>query len=410
MASSTDAAENKASESPSAPGPAPGAAKAALENSARNGAGSLASAKPRGLVVEGLSKSYGQKLALGGVSFNAPDAGFTVLLGPGGAGKTTTLRLLAGLEPQSAGSIWIDGKEISNLAPRDRGLAMIFDNLALYPNKNGFQNLASPLVQKGRPFEEVRSRVFAMARKLNLSLVLDRLPKTMSGGEKQRLALGRALVRAPRLFLLDEPLSSLDAPLRFMIRSELKRLQKEEGHSFLMATPDFAEALAVGDSIIMLRGGRVVQTGKPSEIYESPVDTATALFVGSPRINLVKARCEGGWLNFLGLKLPCPGKLRARLEPAGPKEITLGVRPENAEPALSGDGGAPPLGELEVVDLEPLGRTLAVTLGLGGENLTLLAESRERSRVSIGSRLPFRISDPESLLAFDESGRNILAS
>ena len=435
-----------------------------------------------GLETRSLAKRYGPKLALDAASFTAPNAGFTVLLGPGGAGKTTTLRLLAGLEPQTSGEIFLDGEEISNLAPRNRNLAMIFDNLALYPNKNGFQNLASPLVQKGLPFEEIRSRVYAMADKLNLTLVLDRLPKTMSGGEKQRLALGRALVREPRFFLLDEPLSSLDAPLRFMIRAELKRLQKEEGHSFLMATPDFAEAMAVGDTIIMLHEGKIVQIGKPSDIYERPVNTMTALFVGSPRINLVKASFDGGNLSLLGLKLPCPQRLRAKLEAKECRELTLGVRPENASiapPDYSGSGGAsaesassvsagtviasagsaraaseasinaspesqgadspgaggqksgnpdsgngessgknsgrkssasPPLGELPVVDVESLGRTLAVTISLDGENLTMLAESSDRARVQIGSKIAFRINDPESLLAFDSQGRNIEAA
>lgn len=376
-----------------------------LSTAAASGSKTAAS----GLEVEGLAKSYGPKLALDHVSFKAPQNGFTVILGPGGAGKTTTLRLLAGLEPQTAGTITIDGKEISNLAPRDRNLAMIFDNLALYPNKNGFQNLASPLIQRGTPFEEVRKRVFAMAEKLNLTRVLDRLPKTMSGGERQRLALGRALVREPHFFLLDEPLSSLDAPLRFMIRAELKRLQKEEGHSFLMATPDFAEALAVGDSILMLHEGKVIQSGPPSEIYECPVDTRTALFVGSPRINLLKGRYDGGRLDLLGMTLDCPMTLKRKLEAGGPRELTIGIRPENAALAASGEPLGAASGELPVVDIESLGRTLAVTVNRGSENLTMLAESADRTRVSIGSATPFRIKNPESLLAFDQSGRNILA-
>jgi multiple sugar transport system ATP-binding protein len=308
----------------------------------------------------------------------------------------------------------MDGREISRLAPKDRDLAMIFDNLALYPDKNGFQNLASPLVQRRVPFERVREAVYAMADKLNLSLVLDRLPKTMSGGERQRLALGRALVRRPRFFLLDEPLSSLDAPLRFKIRSEFKRLQKEEGHSFLMATPDFAEALAVGDRIIMLRDGKVVQEGGPSEIYGQPVDTGVAVFVGSPRISLLRAEYRNGRLAFLGLDIRCPARLVPALAPGGPRSLLVGVRPESASLAggeAGGDtGGGEGAGRLKVVDVEYLGRTLAVTVGLGGEHLTMLAASGSPPPAAVGQEACFRLTDPEALLAFDpETGRNLLA-
>jgi multiple sugar transport system ATP-binding protein len=363
-----------------------------------------------GLEARNLTKRYGPKAALEGVSFKAPDGGFTVILGPGGAGKTTTLRLLAGLEPQTAGTVSIGGREISNLAPKDRNLAMIFDNLALYPNKNGFQNLASPLIQRGLPFEEVRAKVFAMAEKLNLTLVLDRLPKTMSGGEKQRLALGRALVREPSFFLLDEPLSSLDAPLRFMIRAELKRLQQEEGRSFLMATPDFAEALAVADTIIMLRDGKIVQTGKPQEIYESPVDDKAALFVGSPRINLLKARFDKGKLSLFGLTLDCPKKIKDKLGSFETRDLTIGVRPENARLRVSGEAKEGASGLLPVVDIESLGRTFAVTVSCGQENLTIIAGSEERKIAKIGEKAPFELVDPEKLLAFDAAGRNLLAA
>jgi multiple sugar transport system ATP-binding protein len=317
---------------------------------------------------------------------------------------------LAGLEPQTKGAIFLDGREVSRLAPRERDMAMIFDNLALYPNKNGFENLASPLAQRKRPMAEIRQKVFAMAEKLNLTLVLDRLPKTMSGGEKQRLALGRALVREPRFFLLDEPLSSLDAPLRFKLRSELKRLQKLEGHSFLMATPDFSEALAVGDRIVALHEGKVVQVGGPDEIYCRPADTRTALFVGSPQINLLKATLAGGELRFLGLSCPCPPALEEALgDYAG--EFTLGLRPENAaiavspaEPEPGAAGGSAPL-----VDVESLGRTVAATVKVGEELLTVLASSDLLGQAAIGEKVGFQVKDLGSLQAFRPDGRNFLA-
>jgi multiple sugar transport system ATP-binding protein len=371
----------------------------------------------KGLIVEGLTKRYGPKTVLSEVTFSAESSGFTVLMGPGGAGKTTTLRLLAGLEPQSAGRIYLDGGEVSGLAPKDRDLAMIFDNLALYPNKNGFENLASPLIQRKLPLAEIRQKVFAMAEKLNLTLVLDRLPKTMSGGEKQRLALGRALVREPRFFLLDEPLSSVDAPLRFKLRSELKRLQKKERRSFLMATPDFTEALAVGDKIIMLREGKVVQIGDPKDIYDRPVDQLTALFVGSPPINLFKASLESGRLGFFGLSGPCPSGLAKALGGFS-GEFTVGVRPENAGLILSPDDSsletpeamAPNegfFGSAKLLDVETLGRTLAVTVTRRDERLTILASSAILSRLEAVDSLSFVIKDPSAILAFRPDGRNL---
>ncbi|MDR0548737.1 MAG: ABC transporter ATP-binding protein [Deltaproteobacteria bacterium] len=363
-----------------------------------------------GLEAQELTKRYGPKKALEEASFVAEKAGFTVLLGPTGAGKTTTLRLLSGLEPQTKGRIYLDGREVSGLAPKDRDLAMIFDNLALYPNKNGFENLASPLVQRKRPLSEIRQKVYSLAEKLNLTLVLDRLPKTMSGGEKQRLALGRALVREPRFFLLDEPLSSVDAPLRFKLRSELKRLQKQEARSFLMATPDFAEALAVGDKIITLNKGRVTQIATPKDLYARPVDLTTATFVGSPPINLFKGRFEGGALSFLGLRCPCPGPL-AKILMASPRDFTVGLRPENAALILPPNEPRPEdiVGAAPLVDIEPLGRTLAVTLKLNGERLTTLASAAVLSRLTLGQEIKFKINEPESVLAFNSAGRNFLA-
>ncbi|MDR2442131.1 MAG: ABC transporter ATP-binding protein [Deltaproteobacteria bacterium] len=380
-----------------------------------------------GLTASGLSKNYGPKKALDNVSFKAPKAGFTVILGPGGAGKTTTLRLLAGLEPQLRGEIFLGDTEISKLAPKDRNLAMIFDNLALYPNKNGFQNLASPLIQRKVPFEQIRSRVFEIAEKLNLSLVLDRLPKTMSGGEKQRLALGRALVREPRFFLLDEPLSSLDAPLRYVIRAELKRLQREEGHSFLMATPDFTEALAVADTIIVLNEGKVVQTGDQSDIYDRPVNTHTALFVGSPQINLLRSGYSNGRISLLGQQLPCPAHLSEVLAQRNLAKFTIGLRPENVSlilpngpttidksPNEKPNNPQNPLypdilAQGPIIDIESLGRTLSVTVGIGRELVTMLAPATVLDQISIGLVVDFKIKDPTGLSAFDIAGLNIAA-
>ena len=195
------------------------------------------------LQVENLSKSFRRKRALDQVSFAVPEASLTVLLGPAGAGKTTTLRCIAGLDQPDAGSISICGRDVGGWEPKDRDVALILDSLALYPDKTGLQNIASPLLIRGLPWSEIEKQVEDMAHMLKVGHVLNRLPKTMSGGERQRIALGRALVRSPRLFLLDEPLSSLDAMLRIELRAEIRRLQRERGYSFLLATPDFNEEI-----------------------------------------------------------------------------------------------------------------------------------------------------------------------
>ncbi|MDR1947711.1 MAG: ABC transporter ATP-binding protein, partial [Desulfovibrio sp.] len=286
------------------------------------------------VAVCGLCKRDGPEKVLDDISFAVPRGRFTVLLGPAGAGKTTILRLLAGLETASAGTIFMDGIDIAGVEPKDRDIAMIFDNLALYPHKTGFQNIASPLVSRKISRDEITRRVEEIAVKLHILQILERFPKTMSGGERQRIALGRALVRSPRIFLLDEPLSSLDAPLRFELRSVLKRLQREQGHSFLMATPDFNEALAVADSVIMLRAGKVVCTAPPQEIYDHPADVQAALFVGSPQINILPAEHSDGVIRCLGIPLPVPPPLAAALNgPAGTpvRVFRLGIRPENIE-------------------------------------------------------------------------------
>ena len=241
------------------------------------------------LRVDNLSKSFRGKSALDHVSFMVPKASLTVILGSSGAGKTTTLRLIAGLDRPDSGRVILSGQDVGRQEPKDRNVAMIFDNLALYPNKTGFDNIASSLVIRGESKSEIEKKVANIATILKLSSILKRLPKTMSGGERQRIALGRAFIRSPKIFLLDEPLSSLDAKLRIELRAELKRLQRERGYTFLLATPDFNEAMAIADTIIMLREGRIVQIAKPQMLYDVPVDRDVALFIGAAHINLIEA-------------------------------------------------------------------------------------------------------------------------
>jgi multiple sugar transport system ATP-binding protein len=362
------------------------------------------------LIVEDLSKSFRNKTALDGVGFAMPEASLTVILGPAGAGKTTTLRLIAGLDRPDAGRVSIGGRDVTGWEPKDRNVAMILDSLALYPDKSGFQNIASPLLIRGTPKDEVETRVTEMAKLLKVNHILDRLPKTMSGGERQRIALGRALVRSPSLFLLDEPLSSLDAMLRIELRAELKRLQREHGYSFLLATPDYNEALTLADTVIMLRQGRVVQTAAPQDLYDRPRDLETARFVGAPQINLLDASLDPdgpGRIRAAGGFLPLPPDLSGS-GAALPPDFVLGVRPENLrliDPAREPSGPSSPTAPAaalfaRLLDIEVLGRKSVATVRNESAELRVLLDSSQARAFREGDIVGLGVADPSRLLAF----------
>ncbi len=372
------------------------------------------------LIIDKLTKRFRGKTALDQVSFEVPAASLTVILGPAGAGKTTMLRLIAGLDQPDSGAVVLAGQDVGRWEPKDRNIAMILDKLALYPNKTGYKNLASPLVIRGEPKSEIEAKVAEMAATLKISHILNRLPKTMSGGERQRIALGRALIRSPGLFLLDEPLSSLDAMLRIELRAELKRLQRDLGYSFLLATPDFHEALAVADTVVMLREGRVVQIAKPQALYEAPVDREVARFVGSPPINLIQARCvphepdrHGAQRPGYAMERPVPHGECVCLEAADGRlpvpphlqktfasrshPFELGIRPEGlrlADPFRAPVSAA-------VIDIEPLGLKSVVTVRNSRAELRLLVESSTTRGLLPGQTVGVELTDNALLLAFD---------
>jgi multiple sugar transport system ATP-binding protein len=352
------------------------------------------------LVIDKLTKRFRGKTALDQVSFEVPKASLTVILGSAGAGKTTTLRLIAGLDQPDSGSVIIAGQDVGGWEPKDRNIAMILDNLALYPNKTGYENIASPLVIRGESKSEIKRKVTEIATTLKITHVLNRLPKTMSGGERQRIALGRALIRTPNLFLLDEPLSSLDAMLRIELRAELKRLQRSLGYSFLLATPDYNEAMAIADAVVMLREGRVVQIAKPQTLYDEPIDREIARFVGSPQINLIGAHYEahedGGYIEAAHARLPVPPHLQ-RAFTSGPCDFELGVRPENLR--LAGSSRAPITATL--IDVEPLGLKSVLTVRNAAAELRILVESTVARNVSVGQSVGVEVANASMLLAFD---------
>ena len=265
--------------------------------------------------LEGVSKTFGRTTVIPGVDLDIKDGTFVVFVGPSGCGKSTLLRLIAGLEDVSAGRIIIDGNDVAKLPPAKRGLAMVFQSYALYPHMTVRKNIGFGLRMAGRPRDEVARKVEAASNVLNLSAYLDRKPGELSGGQRQRVAIGRAIVREPKAFLFDEPLSNLDAALRVQMRLEIARLQKNLATTTVYVTHDQVEAMTLADRIVVLNGGRVEQVGSPLELYARPDNLFVAGFIGSPRMNFVS------------------GEFAARMGAA-----TIGVRPEHIVASRDGEG------------------------------------------------------------------------
>jgi multiple sugar transport system ATP-binding protein len=327
-----------------------------------------------------ISKRFPGVQALDGVSFRFEHAEFFVLLGPTGAGKTTTLRIIAGLERQDQGSVLLDGQPIDALTPAERDVAFVFQQYSLYPTMTVFDNLAFPLRSPLRklPEVQVKSRVHDAAEKLRISHLLNRKTVQLSGGEMQRVAIGRAIVREPRLFLMDEPLSNLDAKLREALRVELKHLQKTQGSTTLFVTHDQIEALTMADRIAVLSEGRIIQQGTPDDIYDRPATTFVAQLVGTPRINLLNAGRDGGTVSIKGssLSLPAP---RLQL----PESFLLGIRPEDIRPEPRGSF----LGKVFLT--EPLGVETILHIRCGELSLLSLVPGMATQRV--GEEVRFNI-------------------
>lgn len=335
------------------------------------------------VAAHGLTKSFGEVRALDGVSLDVPDGSFFVVLGPSGAGKTTTLRSIAGLERLDAGTVHLDGRDATADTPAARDLAMVFQGYALYPRKTAFENIASPLRARRASADEISTAVQQVSALLHIDRLLQRRPAQMSGGEQQRVALARALVRRPRAFLMDEPLTNLDLKLRVEMRTELTRIHRTLGGTFVYVTNDQVEALSMADRVAVLREGEVQQVGTPSEVYERPANRWVAGFVGSPRISLLACHARGDRLmGDQGWTLPRPRWATA--EEGRP--LLLGLRAEDlsvekrGEVALSGElYGLEPLGDRTVVDVRVGEEMLKVkarpsVTGTPGERLTVTVD------------------------------------
>jgi multiple sugar transport system ATP-binding protein len=329
------------------------------------------------VVFDHVSKLFpGETLALDDLSLEIPDGQFMILVGPSGCGKTTALRCVAGLEKPTSGRIAIGGRVMNNVIPPERDIAMVFQNYALYPHMTVQRNLAFGLRQRKVAKAEIERRVREISTMLGLDELLKRRPAQLSGGQRQRVAMGRALVREPAAFLLDEPLSNLDAKLRVQMRAELKRLHTRLGITTIYVTHDQVEAMTLGDRIAVMSNGKLQQLGQPQELYDSPVNLFVAGFIGSPPMNLIRGRAEGGRVAAGDLTLDVVGV------PDG--EVAVGMRPETL--VLASDGL--PSFELLVDVVEPLGDEVLVHGSTSGATVETGAEEEEIPTMLEGSRAP----------------------
>ncbi|UOM34376.1 ABC transporter ATP-binding protein [Acuticoccus sp. I52.16.1] len=351
------------------------------------------------LDIQGLHKFYGSMEALKGIDLTVPEGEFCVFVGPSGCGKSTLLRTIAGLEEVSKGTIAIDGEVVNDLRPRDRNIAMVFQNYALYPYLSVFENIAFGLRARKAPDAEVKWRVGEAAEMLGISQLLARQPRQLSGGQRQRVAIGRAVVRDARLFLFDEPLSNLDAQLRDGMRAEIKRLHGEIGKTTIYVTHDQIEAMTLADRIVLLRDGRIEQQGPPLELFERPKTRFVAGFLGSPQMNFLPVTLEGDAIRLAdGQILPCPPQANGATG-----AMVLGIRPEHLSRA--GEAApAPGKGQINaLIDLvQPTGTRTYTQFRIGDVEVTaeLPAHTVERP----GAQLPLTIDMARTTL-FDADGR-----
>ena len=340
------------------------------------------------LSIDRVTKQFGIVQVIKGVSIEARKGEFIVFVGPSGCGKSTLLRMIAGLEETSGGTIAIDGENVTHADPARRHIAMVFQSYALFPHLNVFDNIAFGMQIKKVPRAEIRSRVEEAARILRIEPLLDRKPRQLSGGQRQRAAIGRAIVRKPKIFLFDEPLSNLDAELRTRMRVEIARLHQAIGATMIYVTHDQVEAMTLADRIVVLRNGLVEQTGSPSELYDRPRNLFVAGFLGSPRMALLPARVIRGGPDRLTLSCPActgpeidvPGPFRREVRSGEP--VTLGLRPET----LRWDAADPML-TVRVEITENLGGSTLVH-ATTSDHQALIMTAAERLAVTPGTLMP----------------------
>jgi multiple sugar transport system ATP-binding protein len=361
-----------------------------------------------GVRYVGVSRVYakGAAPAVNALDLDIKDGEFMVLVGPSGSGKTTALRMLAGLEPLDGGRIEIAGRDISDVQPKDRDIAMVFQNYALYPSKTVAENMGFALKMQHVHKEERDRRVREAARILDLDpALLDRKPKQLSGGQRQRVAMGRAIVREPKVFLMDEPLSNLDAKLRVQTRSQIAELQRRLGITTVYVTHDQVEAMTMGNRVAVLSGGQLQQCASPRELYDNPVNQFVAGFIGSPAMNLLTAPLTESGVRLSGADIPLSPGVRTAAARDNLTELVVGFRPEHlhlTEPSLpteTGPAAAPQLAG-EVLLVEELGADALLHVRLADDGGSIVARTEGRKPPAPGQRVSFRVQ-PDDVFAFN---------
>ncbi|WP_020667255.1 ABC transporter ATP-binding protein [Amycolatopsis nigrescens] len=340
--------------------------------------------------------------AVDGLSLDIPDGEFLVLVGPSGSGKSTALRMLAGLEDVDEGSISIGGKDVTDVSPKNRDIAMVFQSYALYPHMTVAENMGFALKIQRVSKSEIQSKVAEAARLLDLTQYLDRKPKALSGGQRQRVAMGRAIVREPAVFLMDEPLSNLDAKLRVETRANITSLQARLGTTTVYVTHDQIEAMTMGHRVAVLKDGVLQQVDTPRRLYDAPGNLFVAGFIGSPAMNLttVPLTAEGGKLD--GLTVPLRRNLLTAASDAGLKEVTLGLRPESLRAA----GADEPAMEMQVELVEVLGSDAYVygKVDVGGAHERFIVRTESHGTPAFGESIRITLRDPDQVHAFNPEG------
>ena len=356
--------------------------------------GHLGEAMPK-ISIKQLRKRFGNVSVIDGLDLDLADKEFTVFVGPSGCGKSTTLRMIAGLEDTSGGEIWIGDREVSNLDPKDRDIAMVFQDYALYPHMNVARNMSFALRLARMPKAEIDARVGRVAEMLSISHLLERKPAALSGGQRQRVAMGRALVRDASVFLFDEPLSNLDAKLRNQMRAELALMRKRVEKNMVYVTHDQVEAMTLADRIVVMHAGRVQQQGSPEQLYKHPANKFVAGFIGSPPMNFLSGEItdQDGTLMVTGngFSVGLPASRRGCLDGQKSRRIDIGVRPASLKPSES--AAASNAIDLNVLVSEYVGAQSVLVCDCGGQRVT----------AEVGSDTPFNVSGPMRF-AIDPAG------
>jgi multiple sugar transport system ATP-binding protein len=352
-----------------------------------------------GVKLEQIGRKFERSIAIDDISLEIPDGEFWVLVGPSGCGKSTLLRIIAGLDNATSGNLYIGDRLVNDVPARQRDVAMVFQNYALYPHMTVAENLGFGLQMRGASKQVITERITTVAKSLRIDLLLDRKPNQLSGGQQQRVALGRAIARSPQVFLLDEPLSNLDATLRDNTRTELKQLHQQVGITTIYVTHDRVEAMTLADRIVVLDRGRIQQIATPQAIYALPANQMVATFMGTPPMNIIPAIYQAGIWQIGTQQLACPLALSNQLQLRAGQGFNLGIRPEHLTIMPN---SAPESLSIEIQVIEPLGREILVTGQICGTDISLNLMTSADWIGRVGDNSIVKLA-PDELFIFDAS-------